>query len=216
MARLITLMVLVLLALTACAPDDLDITPTATSTPTLTPAPTTTPRPTLAAGETEEPEAVADASAAEEAPVGGNRQALDAILASIPDTITAGPLTWRKTNAEVDYQEPDGGVTGRVAFTANMGGNAELTYGVFDTPEAATANFERLRDTLRVYEAAESRENFPQPNAFGKVYSSWDAMFVQENIFIRVAVPQAAGSAGDPIIPLSRQAITILETALAS
>lgn len=262
MARrsLITIIALILLA--ACAPENLDITPTAepTAVPTITVyvtgavtnAGTTVDLPQgsrageaieAAGGATEnadlqrvnlaeilrdgdqvnvpaigEAEATAEAEATPEAEaVSTGRALLDHILASVPGTINAGVISWRRDLAvDTQYVERPGGETARISFNEAGGGLMEITMGVFDTPESATAYWTEVRGNLRTLERAEERENFPLPNAFGGGTYGSDAIFVRDNIFIRVSIPRFSSTAGDPLGPMGRQIFTILDEALAS
>lgn len=198
-----TTLLISLVTLAACAPEDLDITPSATPSPV--PTATLTPEP----GNTATAEATAEAAVSE------NRTVLDQVVSGLPGTINAGVITWQRTSDPVTYRDEEGGVTARISFSERGGGAAELTFGVFDTSEAALAYYEAIRGRLRTLERSEQRENFPQPNAFGGGTYGSDAIWVQDNIFVRVSVPRFSSTAGDPLVPFSRQVINILEQALA-
>ncbi len=190
-ALLITVFVLA-----ACAPEDLDITPSATPTE----VPTATP--TLEPGATTEDE-----------PIQENLLLLDHLLDSFPDTIPAD-LQWHPTADEVVYRDREGGVTGTKVFDEGGGGLAEITIGVFDSPEAALAHWE-WRTELRTLEHSEGREEFPLPNAFGSGAYGSDAIWIQDNIFVRLSVPRFPSNS-DPLGPLGNEILEILEEALAS
>lgn len=194
--RWLTIFLLVLLA--ACAPDDLDITPS----PTLTPEPTVTPTPEPGVEATE----VADANAA-------NQAQLDDILANMPQTITTTNATWRSDAAAPFYLEVDSGAAGRVGYIDATGNVAEITFGIFDTPEAAQDFYDVVAGRTLTLERAEPRENFPLPNLFGGSAYGSDAIFVQGNLYIRVNIPSfATNTQGDPLGPLSRQVFGLLES----
>jgi len=257
---------IIILILAACAPENLDITPTAAPTPIPTikvyvtgavnQTGTTIDLPLgsrvsdaveAAGGATENAdlqrvnmaqvlrdgdqvnvpaigEVIADAPAGEataeatpEAAVSGNQGLLEHILGSVPGNINAGTISWRRDNSvEPNIVEREGGVTGRISFTEAGGGLMELTFGVFDTPDAATLYYDDVRGTLRTLERAEERDTFPTPNAFGGGTYGSDAIFVRDNVFIRVSVPRFSSTAGDPLNPMGRQVFTILDNALAS
>lgn len=202
----------VTMALAACAPENLDITPTPTATntpvPTPTRAPTNTPDPNASA---------AGAEATEEPPVvEGSRATLDTIVAAVPGRINAGAVQWNRSRTETVYEEQDGGVTAKLEFTEAGGGLSELTFGVFDTPEAAQAYYDRIRG-LRTLERADVRDDFPEPNAWGRGTYGSDAIFllVEDSIFVRVSVPRFSSTVGDPLLPYARQIFnTILPAAL--
>lgn len=205
LSRLVkTTLLIALLTLAACAPEDLDITPSATPSPEPTAAPTSEP------GSTPTEEVTAEAVISQE------RVLLDQIVSIVPGSINAAPIVWQRTNDPITYRDEEGGVTARIPFSERGGGASELTFGVFDTPEAALAFYEAVRGRLRTLERSEQRDNFPQPNAFGGGTYGSDAIWVRDNIFVRVSVPRFSSTAGDPLVPFGRQVIGILEEALAS
>lgn len=164
-------------------------------------------------------EALAEATPEAEvvAEVPANQALLEHIISSLPGTINAGMITWRRDLATaVAYVERDGGITARATFNEAGGGLMELTYGVFDTPEAATAYYEGVREQLPTLDRAQQRDQFPTPNAFGGGTYGSDAIFVRDNVFIRVSVPRFSSTAGDPLNPLARPVFNILDQALAS
>jgi hypothetical protein len=208
----ITLLI-ALLVLAACAPDNLDITPS----PTPTPAPTATSTPDPAAVATEE--TAADAGA--ETAAGGNRALLDHIVENVPQSISAGQIQWRRTEDEISgepvtYKSEEGGETAKVYYSEAGGGYSELTFGVFDAPEAATTFYEIVRGRLRTLENAEERDVVPSPNAFGGGTYGSDAIWVQDNIYTRVSIPRFSSTAGEPLSPYSRAVQAIVLGALES
>lgn len=256
------IIVIVLLVIAACAPEDLDITPTAapSATPSITVYVTGAVAETgttieLPAGSRVEDAINAVGGAAEEAdlqrvnlaqvlrdgeqvniPAQGDAETtpeaaedtdeavpetqalLNHIVSSIPGSINAGVISWRRdTSVEPLIVDRDGGLTAaRITFNEAGGGLMELTFGVFDSPEEARAYYDSVRSSLRTLERAEERDTFPTPNAFGGGTYGSDAIFAQDNIFIRVSVPRFSSTAGDPLTPMGRQVFTILDEALAS
>jgi len=221
LTKILLVTALLALMLAACAPEDLDITPSPTATLTPTPRPTDIPTPTPDpnASEEEVAQAAADAQdAADEADAEAAAIAadspqgqLDVIIAAVPNAINAGQVTWSRNGDVTPLQGVDGGVAARLPFNERGGSIAELTIGIFDTPELAMAYWQATRDRLRTLERAEIRDNFPLPNAFGGGTYGSDAIFVIGNVFLRVSVPQFSSTLGDPLGPLSRQALNILE-----
>jgi hypothetical protein len=192
------LVVSFLILLAACAPEDLDVTPS----PTPTQEPTA--RPTLEPGveETEAPGANA-----------ASQTQLDDILASMPQTITTTNANWRSDGAAPFYLEVEGGAAGRVGYIDASGNVAEITFGVFDTPEAAQDFYDVVAGRTLTLAQAETRDNYPQPNLFGGSAYGSDAIFVQGSLYIRVNVPSfATNTQGDPLGPLSRQLFSLLES----
>jgi hypothetical protein len=203
------LVMMIAALLAACAPDDLDITPspTASNTPVPTPtrAPTATPDPNASAAEATEAAAPV---------VEGSRAVLDAIVAAVPGRINAGAIQWNRSRTETVFEEQDGGTTAKLEFTEAGGGLSELTFGVFDAPEAAQAYYDRIRG-LRTLERADERDDFPMPNAWGRGTYGSDAIFLQDLIFVRISVPRFSSTAGDPLLPYARQIFnTILPAGL--
>lgn len=207
MRRLSALLILAfILVLTACAPDNLDMTPSPTATHT--PFPTSTPRPSPTPGG--EPEVVPTEEISVEASL------LDSIVAAAPARIAGGAINWvrgriENTPDDVQYQEVTGGQTVRIAYSGAGGDYSELTFGVFESPEAAQAYFEVIRGRLRTLENAETRDNFPMPNAFGGGTYGSDAIFVRDNVFIRISVPRFSSTAGNPLLPYARSLFQFID-----
>ena len=193
-----------LLVLAACAPADLDITPS--PTPTAAPSPTSTPNAASTATEEATPEVEA---------VSEKRLLLDYILANLPNSIPGANTQWRPTSDPIQYRDRDGGVTGMVTMTEGGGGLTELTIGVFDTPEAALAHWESRRDGLRTLEHAEERDGFPKPNAFGSGTYGSAAIWTQGNVFVWLSIPRFPGNE-DPLGPFGLQLVNIIEAEVAS
>ncbi len=161
-------------------------------------------------------EATPEATATAEA-VSQERALLEHILENLPGDINAGTISWRRdNNVPINYVDREGGVTGRVSYGASGGGLMEMTFGVFQTADQATAYYENVRTTLRTLERSEQRDQFPTPNAFGGGTYGSDAIFVRDVVFIRVSVPQFSSTAGDPLNPMARQVFPILDAAQAS
>jgi hypothetical protein len=209
--RLLTVSAILIVSfLAACAPYDLDITPSATPTPP--PTATPTPEATATLDAASEP---ADALGA----IADDDQLqllLDAVVAAVPATLPAGAVQWR-----VDaFRDPENltnisqGVAKRVFFTEQQGGQANLTFGVFETPEDAHSHYEFIRGIRSSLERGTTDENFPQPNLFGSGLYGSNAIFQQDNIFVEVSVELFSSTAGNPLPGLSRQALSIVERGL--
>lgn len=153
-----------------------------------------------------------------EAPVvAPERVLLEYIVSTIPGNITAGTISWRRDpNATITWVERDGGATARLAFIESGGGAMELTFGVFPSNEVALSVFERTKTSIEQQVQLKENDEFPKPNGFGQGTYGRDAIFVRDNIYIRVAVPRLSGSAADPLVPMGREAFKILDSALAS
>jgi hypothetical protein len=160
-------------------------------------------------------EATPEATAA--VTVSEDRTLLDHILASLPGTVNAGVISWRRDQSvELMFVERDGGTTARISFNEPGGGLMELTFGVFSTPDLARTYYDTVRGQLRTLERAEERDIFPTPNAFGGGTYGSDAIFARDNIFIRISIPRFSSTAGDPLNPAARQVFAVLDDALAS
>lgn len=187
------------LLLAACAPADLDITPTLTPTPA--PTPTATPDPS----EIQEAEAV-----------NLNAALADVIAETTPGTIPAGAVQWRRdASREVEaLGNVTNGESRRVFITEQGGGQANLTFGVFDTPEDAQAHYEFITDLRASLETGDPDDSFPEPNLFGSGLYGSNAVIRMDNIFIEVSVEAFSSTAGNPLPSLARAAVGIVEDGL--
>lgn len=200
----------VVIVLAACAPDDLDITPspTATNTPesTSTPAPTNTPAPTP----TPDPNAPAGSDSAA-AVIDAGPASLDDLLAALPGQLPAGALTWRRTSGDPTRRDVTGGQLGTVAYGEAQGSQAEVSFALFETPEAAQAFYAEVLGRVRTLENAETRDDLPQPNAFGGGTYGADAIIVRGDLYIRISIPQFSSTAGNPLLPMARAVNAIVD-----
>lgn len=198
------------LTLAACAPDDLDITPS--PTPTETPVPTNTPAPTPTPN-SEATEAAAPAEGEAASADGGIT--VETVAAALPGTIDAG-VSWRLNN-EVSpnpvFDDVEGGRMVTAKYREPGGSLAEISVGLFDTPEAAQTFYDAYVARTRTLQNAEPFENFPMPNLFGIVglYGS-TSVFLQGDMFVRVYLPQVSGTLENPLPTLSRRVFRILES----
>jgi hypothetical protein len=142
---------------------------------------------------------------------------LDHLLSSVPGSINAGVINWRRdTSVETLLVERDDGVTGRMTYTEAGGGLMELTLGVFNSRDAALGYYETRVRSLEAQSRTQERDIVPTPNAFGSGAYGSAIVFVQDNIVVHIAIPRFSSTAGDPLVPMARQMVTILEQALAS
>ena len=197
------LRVLLLAALlAACAPEDMDITPTATPTPvpTITPTPQTTPTVTPTPAPTEVPEI----------------PLVDVLIDSVPEIVTAGSVQWRvdSERGASNVRNVTNGIARRIYLTERQGGKASFTFGVFDTEADALVYYDFVRELRTVLENGDSSDEFPMPNLFGSGLYGSNAIFSQENYFIEVGIEQFSGTSGNPLPSLSRQAFRIVEDTL--
>lgn len=197
--RVIVLALITMFIVVACAPDNLDITPS----PTFTPEPSPTPSPTP------EPEGF-------EAEVEKNQAVLDALVELLPNTVPAGAAQWkwdfsRAEDGVEDLLNVTNGVGYKIYFNEQTGGQMSLSYAVFDTTEDALANYERIKGIRSVLETGESNADFPDPNIFGQGLYGSVALFQIDNYFIEVSIELFASTQGNPLVPISRAAIRFFE-----
>ena len=82
---------------------------------------------------------------------------------------------------------------------------SEVKKNVFSGKAMAHVNIETEKKVLTT-----------TPNAFGGGTYGSDAIFVRDNVFIRVSVPRFSSTAGDPLNPMARPVFAILDDVLAS
>ena len=165
-------------------------------------------------------EAVAQVEATEAAPeveaVGSERELLEHLLSSMPGQITAGVINWRRdTSVDTLYVERDDGVTGRITYTEAGGGLMEITLGVFESNEGAVGYYETRVRSLEAQSRTQQRDIVPTPNAFGSGAYGSAVAFVQDNLAIYIGIPRFSSTAGDPLAPMGREMVRILDEALA-
>lgn len=197
--RMIVLALMVMILVAACAPDNLDITPS----PTSTPEPTATPSPTP------EPEGF-------EAEVEQNTAVLEAIGEVLPKSIPAGAVQWkwdysRAQDGVEDLLNVTNGIGHKIYFNEQTGGQMSLTFAVFDTPEDALANYERIKNIRSVLETGETKDDFPDPNIFGQGLYGSVALFQIDNYFIEVSIELFSSTQGNPLVPLSRATLRFFD-----
>jgi hypothetical protein len=156
-------------------------------------------------------------TATQQAVIDPNVALLDHLLATMPETLTAGVTQWRVDKSiEVKIVEREGGLTARISFGESGGGQMELTYGVFSTPEAAMAWYDKQYESLASQSQLEEKSQFSTPNAFSKGTNTSAAIFVRDNIFIRYYVPTFSSTTGEPLTQLAPPVFEILDASLAS
>lgn len=192
------------LIMAACAPEDLDITPSPTATntpePTNTPVPTATPNP--------------NGGSEEEASSNPESSLLDAIVAAVPGQIPAGALTWIANVGDVQYRDQGTGRLATIPLSERQGSQAEIIFGEFTDEESAFAFYENVRTTVRNLENSETRDNFPQPNAFGAGTYGQESIWLRGNVYARVRLLIVSSTAGNALVPLSRAVNGILDSVL--
>jgi hypothetical protein len=148
--------------------------------------------------------------------IGSEQTLLDHLLSAVPSSINAGVINWRRdTSIETLFVERDDGVTGRMTYTEAGGGLMELTLGVFNSHDAALGYYETRVRSLEAQSRTQERDLVPTPNAFGSGAYGSAVVFVKDNIVVYISIPRFSSTAGDPLAPMGRQMVTILEQALA-
>lgn len=184
--------IFLVLFLVACAPVDLDITPSVTPSPV--PTATQTPTPL--------PDDFVDPNLA-------NRVRVDAIIEQLPASIPAGAVQWRRDLSRGEEGiEPllraDNGAGSKVYYTEQTGGQMNLTFAVFDTPEDAMAHYDFIRSIRQPLETGNENDTFPTPNIFGSGLYGSVAIFQLDTVFIEVNIELFSSTQGNPLVPLSR------------
>lgn len=213
--------------LAACAPDNLDITPSPTPTftpePTNTPAPTSTPAPTATVDPNAVVEPTTEASTEEtveaqtsvdiSTPLGF----VDAVIAALPSPINAGTIQWQRiddptTGAEVVYPPNiQNGTAGRVYFSERGGGAADVTIAMFDTEEAASAYYEQRSGDRRL-ENSDEEPNLPTPNLFGGGTYGSLGLIQDGQLVLVVSIPRFSSTvSGNPTVPMAREFLEIID-----
>lgn len=198
-SKLLTLAIIALLIVSACAPVDLDITPSPTPTLEPSPTPTATPLPEGFVEEVDESEAI-----------------LAALMEGIPNTVPAGAAQWfrdftRGTDGIEALRGLTNGVGERIYFSEQTGGKMSLNFAIFDTPEEAFANYERIRGIRPVLATGESDDTFPEPNLFGASNQGSYAIFQIDNYFIEVFIELFASTGQNPLKAVSRWTVNYFE-----
>jgi len=199
------LLVLVLLAgcvdgkISVVAPDDLDITPSPTSTPAPLPTPSPTPLPANFVD-----------------PNSGNADGLAVIVAALPARLPAGAVEWRRDSARgTDGVEPVArainGVGAKVYYTEQTGGQMNLTFAIFNTPEDAAAHYEFIRGIRQPLETGNPNDTLPMPNIFGSGLYGSVAIFQLDNVFIEVNIELFSSTQGNPLVPLARETMRFFD-----
>lgn len=188
--KIITIILVGLLV--ACAPIDLDVTPSVTPSP----VPTATQTPTPLPADFVDPNLA-------------NEVTLDAIIEQLPASIPAGAVQWRRdlSRAEAGVEpvaRAENGAGAKIYYTEQTGGQMNLTFAVFDTPEDATAHYEFIRGIRQPLETGDANEDFSSPNIFGSGLYGSVAIFQIENVFIEVNIELFSSTQGNPLVPLSR------------
>jgi hypothetical protein len=195
-----TLILIFVFLLAACAPDGLDITPTATNTP----PPSPTPPPTAL------PEGFVD-------PAEVSQATLDIILENLPSEMTAGGIIWLiDTERGVDGFGPlpriENGVGQKIFWKDQNGGQQmNITFAVFNTVEDATIHYEFIQGIRRPLETGDLNDTFPQPNNFGSGLYGSIAIFQIENVFIEVSIELFSSTLGNPLVSISRATVRFFE-----
>ncbi len=197
--QLLAFALIALLVMSACAPDNLDITPS----PTATLEPTATPSPTP------EPEGFVQE-------VSANETVLNNLMELLPNTIPAGAAQWQR-----DYSRGEDGIESlrgltngvgqRMYFSEQTGGQMNISFVVFDTPEDAIANYERIKSIRPVLQTGDSDDTFPEPNLFGASNQGSYGIFQIDNYFIEVFIELFSSTGSNPLKAVSRASVRFFD-----
>ena len=190
-ARVVFALWVILALVVACAPADLDITPTPEPTALPTSTPTPTPPPASAAV---------------------NKAILDIIIDSFPTQLAGGGSEWRPDPSKADNGREvpritvPGGVGMELHYTESVGGTFSVTFAVFDDAAGATEHYEWIRGLRSVLQTGKARDDFPMPNIFGQGLYGSIALVQLDNIFIEVSI-SAFTSSVNPLRSLTQTAV---------
>ena len=190
-ARVVFALWVILALVVACAPADLDITPTPEPTALPTSTPTPTPPPASAAV---------------------NKAILDIIIDSFPTQLAGGGSEWRPDPSKADNGREvpritvPGGVGMELHYTESVGGTFSVTFAVFDDAVGATEHYEWIRGLRSVLQTGKARDDFPMPNIFGQGLYGSIALVQLDNIFIEVSI-SAFTSSVNPLRSLTQTAV---------
>ena len=147
----------------------------------------------------------------------GSVDVLEAVLENMPNQIVTN-TQWRR-----DLSRFDGGVNTprniqngrafRVAYIDQMANNFQMTFGQFDSPEDATAHYEKMKSIREGIEEENTIDDFPKPHVLGRGLYGSVALFVMDEFFLEVLMERAPGTSANPTEALARQALALLEAA---
>jgi len=99
-------------------------------------------------------------------------------------------------------------------FYADQTANAfNMTFGEFDSSEAALAHYEKIKAIREGVEEENSIEGFPQPHVLGRGLYGSVAIFAIDEFFIEVLIERAPGTSANPTEAIARKALALLEDA---
>ena len=147
----------------------------------------------------------------------GSVDFLKTLLDNMPNQIVTN-TQWRR-----DFSRFDNGVDSprnikngrafRVAYIDQMANNFQMTFGQFNTPEDAMAQYERIKGIREGIEGENTIEDFPQPHVVGRGLYGSVAIFAIDEFFLEVLVERAPGTSANPTEAIARKALAILEAA---
>jgi len=144
-----------------------------------------------------------------------NESIMAALVDLLPQRFAAGEEEWKWDYSRgADGLEDVLGLRGTAAgqqiyYRTQEGGQMSLYFVVFDSPEEAAANFERILGIRSVLETGSPNDDFPQPNVFGAGLYGSVAIFQIDQYFIEVNIELF--TRGSPLVPLARGAIRFFE-----
>lgn len=200
--RLMFILLSAILALSACAPEDLDYTPTAPP-----PSPTFTPTPA--------PQDFVD-------PKVGR---LDAIKPLIPETYFAAQFDWTlvRTVGENGIGTPPprnlgNGVGMQMTYRTTGGHELKVSFVVFDTPQQAQTQYDIMREIRREQlRVSQPLPALPTPNLVGgNTQFGSEALFIAADVYlVEVFVQNFSSTTGDPRNAVAIASYRIVQEAIA-
>ena len=156
---------------------------------------------------------------AEAAAGGGSADVLQTLLDSIPNQIVT-TTQWQRDfdRFEGGFETPPNIVDGeafRVFYLDQMANAFNMTFGQFDSREAALAHYEKIKSIREGIETENTVADFPQPHVLGRGLYGSVAIIAVDEFFIEVLVERAPGTSDNPTEAIARRALDILEQARA-
>ncbi len=150
-------------------------------------------------------------------------QQIEAIVAALPDEITAGETVWTRRvtrDPEILEEIPDG--RGVKVLYQTEDADLFLTFAVFDTTEAMSAYYNSRQAARRegtlTYEVAggSEDEDLPAPNLFASSQLVAAGALLQASETALVDIEMTSQGSAYDLKPVAEQAVLILETGLAN
>jgi hypothetical protein len=148
---------------------------------------------------------------------------LDAILAVIPDEISAGETVWqRRVSRDPEViDDIDDGVAVSVLYNDENSSAATLTFYIFDTPEIMAEYYdgqrrlERSKEVRLNLRSGAEQENMPTPNLLIGAVVQGEAAIIQVGEFYMIDIELFSPVSGELLAAFAEEAVSVLEEAIA-